>query len=458
MRDCKSKYCVIGAGAAGLAAAKNLAEQGIAFDCFEREDDVGGNWYFGKPNSSIYASVHTISSKSFTAYSDYPLPQNFPTYINRVQAHEYLKSYARHFGLYPRIRFACAVEHVAPVEDGKFWDVTLSDGEVRRYRGVVVCNGHLWDPRVPDYPGEFSGEVYHSSEYKTPDVLTGKRVLVVGAGNSGCDIAVEASHHATATFHSTRRGYYYWPKFLFGMPADVWAEIPLQLRIPLFLRRLFGGWVLRWFSNGRPEAYGLAPPDHRMFEAHFIINSQLTYHLAHGDLTAKGDIERLCGKTVKFKDGSEEPIDVIVYATGFNIKFPFIDAAHLDCIDGCPDLYAHAFHRRYDNAFVIGMFQASTGNWPLMDYQSQVMARFIASEALAPSRYRWFAQLKAQARPHFSGGIRFARTSRHLLECDQFVYRRLLKKLARKLALPTPRPSLAGASAHASLAGRTSEE
>src|ERR1700722_1491384 len=154
--DRSDTYCVIGAGAAGITAAKNLMQMNVPVDVIEREDNVGGNWYYGKPNSSIYKSVHLISSKRFTQYSDFPIPDHLPTYLGHAQALEYLRSYAREFKVSDNIKFGRSVEKVEPVGGGKHWEVHLDGGEVRRYRGVVVANGHLWRPRTPTYPGEFN--------------------------------------------------------------------------------------------------------------------------------------------------------------------------------------------------------------------------------------------------------------------------------------------------------------
>jgi thioredoxin reductase len=203
------RYCIIGAGSSGLTAAKNLKQLGIPFDIFEREDGIGGNWYYGKPHSSVCRSTHLISSKPLTKYRDFPMPADYPPYPSHEQVLAYFQSYARHFDLEREIAFSTEVTRVAPVgADARLWDVTITrpDGasETRRYRGVVICNGHNWDPKYPDYPGAFSGQVLHSCRYKTPDVLEGKRVLV---------IAAEAASHAHATFLSTRRGYYYMPTF-----------------------------------------------------------------------------------------------------------------------------------------------------------------------------------------------------------------------------------------------------
>lgn len=438
--DYSSRFCIIGAGAAGISAAKNLKEQAIPFDIIEREDDIGGTWYFGKAFSSIYKSVHMISSKGFSQYPDFPMPDAYPTYLRADQALDYLRSYARHFGLHGHIEFGRAVLDIAPVAGSTHWDVTLDGGEVRRYQGVFVANGHLSKPRLPDYPGHFDGLQLHSAQYKTPEVLTGRRVLVVGAGNSGCDLAVEAAHHAAAVFHSTRRGYFYWPKFLFGIPADLWAEWPLKWRMPLWARRFFGQYVLRLFTAGQPEQYGLPKPDHKLFEAHFIINSTLLYHLGHGDLVAKQDVQELRGDRVLFADGSEERIDLILYATGFQLSFPFLDPRHLSWQKEQPQLYLNIFDKQHPNLFFIGLFQTSTGNWPLMDYQSQLVARYLRARHSLPRQAARLERLIARNQIDVSGGIRFTDVSRHSIELEHFSYRLKLLRLIR--ALPAPQPSV----------------
>jgi cation diffusion facilitator CzcD-associated flavoprotein CzcO len=436
IEDRSDRYCIIGAGAGGITAAKNLKAMGIPFDLIESEDDVGGVWNYGRPCSAIYRSVHMISSREFSEYTDYPIPKDHPTYLRGEQALAYLRSYARHFAVYDNAEFRRTVLDAAPAAENGLWDVRLDGDEQRRYRGVIVANGHLSTPRLPDYPGQFDGLQLHSAQYKTPDVLAGKRVLVVGAGNSGCDIAAEAAHHASAVFHSTRRGYYYWPKFLFGIPADRWAEWPLRLHIPLPLRRLVGKPILRMFYAGQPEAYGLPRPDHKLFESHFIINSTLFYHLAHGDIAARPDVQALEGDRVRFVDGRTETVDVIVYATGFRLAFPFLDQAVLGWPKDQPRLPMNIFDPRHRNLFFIGLFQTSTGNWPLMDYQSQLLARYLRAREAAPQRAAQLERRIAADRAGVDGGIRFQGVDRHSIEVEHFAYRARLQRLIA--ALPGP--------------------
>jgi len=428
--DRTHKYCILGAGSSGLTAAKSLKQQSIPFDVLEREDDVGGNWYYGKPYSSVYRSTHLISSKPLTEYVDFPMPASYPDFPSHVQVWEYLRSYARAFGLYEHIEFNTTVEKVERV--ASHWEVQLRNGETRRYRGLIIANGHNWDPKFPNYPGHFEGLAIHSAQYKTPEVLRDKRVLVVGAGNSGCDIAVESAQNAARTFHSVRRGYYYVPKFFFGKPADQIGEVSLHLRIPLPVRRCVNGLLLRMVA-GRPQDYGLPKPDHKLFETHPIVNSQMLYYLAHGDIIPKPDVQELCGRRVSFNDGSTEEIDVIIYATGFNIVFPFIDQKHLNWNGKHPQLYLNVFHPEYDNLFVLGLIQPDSGQFGLVDYQAQLVAKFIAAQSWKNGKAEMFRMLKAGAMPDLSNGIKYLESTRHFVEVEHFSYRRRLQKLIKKM-------------------------
>jgi cation diffusion facilitator CzcD-associated flavoprotein CzcO len=426
-----NKYCIIGAGSSGIAAAKNLKQLGIAYDVIEREDGVGGNWYYGKPNSSVYRSTHLISSKPLTEYTDFPMPREYPDYPNHAQVLAYFQAYVKHFDLERDIQFNTSVERVTPADNG--WDVTLSTGETRRYRGVIIANGHNWDPKFPTYPGHFDGVSLHSSDYKTIDVLREKRVLVIGAGNSGCDIAVESAQNAAQTYHSSRRGYYYVPKFLLGKPADQIGEMSLRLRVPLPIRRAVNTTIIKAVA-GNPQKFGLPKPDHKLFETHPIINSQMLYYVGHGDIIPKPDIQELRGDRVLFTDGSEVPIDVIVYATGFKMSFPFIDTSLLNWQHGHPSFYMNVFHPEYDNLFIIGLIQPDSGQWGLVDYQAQLMARFIRCLQHNPAKAARLRELKRRGQENYGGGVKYKESTRHYVEIEHFSYRRRLQKLAAQVA------------------------
>lgn len=452
------KFCILGAGSSGLAVAKNFRACGIAFDCLEREDDVGGNWYFGKPHSSVYRSTRLISSKRGTEYTDFPMPDDWPDHPGHAQVWEYLRAYARHFGLYENIEFCTTVVRIEPAsgelratsdekdQDSEVsllvarrsplaassgWEVTLGDGSRRRYRGVVIANGHNWDPRWPEFTGRFAGETMHSAEYKSPKVCRGRRVLVVGGGNSGFDIAADVSPHAAATFHSLRRGYRVLPRFYRGTPIDQCGTWMLKWRLPL--------WVRRW-AAARSQAVawsdevsaGLPRPDHRFLETHPVINSRWPYEVAAGTIRVKPDVRELAGDSVVFADGSRESVDMILFATGFKLSFPFIDREHLNWRDERPELHLNVFHPDRDDLFVVGLIQPDSGQFGLVDYQSQLVARYIAGlDANAPAAKR-FQQEKRREQPPLDGGIDYVRSPRHLLEVEHYSYQRQLQRQIKR--------------------------
>jgi cation diffusion facilitator CzcD-associated flavoprotein CzcO len=421
---------VIGAGPSGLAALKNLLAMDISATAFERSDEVGGVWHYDGPASSVYHSTHLISSTRQTEFVDFPMPDDYPAYPSRRQAHDYLRSYADRFALRDRIEFGRHVDNVA--HDGHQWQVQVAgESSPRAFRAVVIANGHHGDPLYPTFPGEFTGEVIHSRQYKTPDILASRRVLVVGAGNSGCDIAVEAAQHASAAFLSMRRGYHFLPKFLRGKPIDVAGETLHRWGLPLWLRRAVARALIH-VAVGPLENYGLPRPDHRLFESHPIVNSQLLYELGHGRIRVKPNISELRGREVKFVDGTHESIELIVYATGYRISFPFMDADLILDERGRPRLYLNAFHPQRDDLFVAGLIQPDSGLWGLADLQCRIMAHYLRGLARDPSSVAWFKQLKSAGRVDLGQGVRYLDSPRHALEVEYYGYRQRLLKLLRR--------------------------
>ncbi len=426
-------FAIIGAGPAGLATAKNFREQGLDVEILEREDDVGGNWYFGRPASSVCHSTHMISSKRMSQFADFPMPKEYPPYPSHQQALAYLRDYARHFGLYEVTRFQTEVRRVelAANTSDERWQVTLSDGETRSYAGVVVANGHHSQPSWPEFTGEFGGQLLHARDYKTPDQIRGKRVLVIGGGNSGCDLAVEAAAHGSGSFLSLRRGYHFLPKFLFGGPLDAGGELLSRWHVPAWLKQRLTAWLVS-IAVGRPERYGLPKPDHRLFETHPIVNSQLLYAVGHGHVQIRPAVERLKGDCVRFVDGREEQIDIILCATGYKTSFPFLDPALVMTDDGAPRLFLNAFHSQHDRLFVAGLIQPNGALWPLVDWQARLMAVFVRAQEVDQQKADWFRKLKSRGPDDLGGGLRYDRSPRHHLEVEFFAYRQRLKKLVNR--------------------------
>ena len=449
--DRTDRVCVVGAGSSGLAAARNLAERGFTADVLEREDDLGGNWNYGKPFARVYRSTHMISSKPFTQFPDFPMPAHFPDYPHHAQVLEYLRAYAERFGVAERIEYRTPVQRMEPVDGGRAWEVALGTGETRRYGAVVIANGHNWSPKVPGYPGAFAGETLHSAEYRTPDVFEGKRVLVVGGGNSGCDIAVEAAQHAVRAFHSTRRGYWYMPKYVLGRPADQVGDVLLKLRVPISVRRAIGAVTARLLF-GPPGKNGLPRPDHRLFETHPIVNSLLPYYVQHGGVVPRPDVAAFEGKTVRFADGTAEEVDLVVFATGYHIDFPFIDRAWLNWRDGRPRLFRNVFHPELDTLFVAGLIQPDSGQFGLVHWQTRAVALFLDAARRGTPAAEAFRARRRSVDEDLGHGIRYKESTRHYLEVEHWSYLKGLKRLCRELArgldaAPAPRPAPLAAAA-----------
>ena len=423
------RYCIIGAGPSGLATARAFAQAKIPFDILERHGDVGGIWDMSNERTPMYESAHFISSRTQSAFDDFPMPDDFPDYPGWRQIHDYIRAFADRFGLRDVVEFGVDVQRVTPVGDE--WEITLGSGETQRYKGVVCAVGHNWDPVLPSYPGEFGGKAYHSFHYRSLSEFSGKRVLIVGGGNSGCDIACDAAAAASRAFISLRRGYHFLPKHIFGQPTDAFfrsgPHLPAWLAQPLLtgLLRLLVGDLRR---------YGLPKPDHKVLESHPIVNSQLLHYLAHGDITAKPDVTELRGGRVRFADGSEEEIDVIVYATGYRATIPALDESLLPGGAGVEPFFLNVFHER-PNLFAVGLFETDGAAYPIVSKQAALIASIIRAEDSAPAVVEWFRRLRAGPAPELRGGIRYLASPRHAIyvQYDEYVHylEKTLKTIGR---------------------------
>ena len=441
--------CIIGGGSSGIVAAKILHERGVPFDCFEKGSGIGGLWRYNNDSesSSAYRSLHINTSRDTMAYSDFPMPREYPPFPHHSLILKYFESYVDHFGIRDKITFQTAVEHVRPLEQGGY-EVTVRDHEghatTRTYSAVMVANGHHTEPRWPTFPGEFTGEVMHAHYYRTPEKLAGKRVLVVGLGNTSCDIVCESARTAARTFLSTRRGAHIIPKYMFGramdriLPPWCWRYLPFKVLQFLFATGLY-------ISRGRVIDYGLPKPTHRVLQEHPTISADLLNILGHGDASVKPTIKELRGSKVLFTDDSEEEIDLIIYATGYNMSFPFLDKEVLNPVDNQVALYRNVIHPQYPGLYFIGLVQPWGAIMPLAEAQSEWAADLIQHKCGLPSPGDM--QQETQ-REHDKLARRYTQSSRHTIQVDFFPYIDQIKRERRRkpTAAPTAAPALAGAS------------
>jgi hypothetical protein len=364
----KEKYLVIGAGFVGLGVCASLKRHGIHFDCVDGNDAIGGNWYNG-----VFDCTHIISSKKTTEYKDFPMPTSYPDFPSAAQMLKYLNSYADHWGIRQQIQLNTVVLNCQKM-DQDYWEIEVKKNEKIEkivYRGVLICNGHHRDKRIPKYPGEFTGEIMHSKDFRSAEILKGKRVLIVGGGNSACDVAVEAGKFARKAHISQRRGYWIMPKLLFGIPMvemiSPWMPIWFQR---ILLRILFRVMV------GTHEKYGFDYPDHKIFEHHPTINNELLHDIRLGKIMTHGDIKELKGKNVFFKDGTQEEIDLIIFCTGYNTSIPMLKD-YIQFENGSPVLLGGSFMPGIKNAYYVGLGQPRYGAGPLISIGADVLSKVI---------------------------------------------------------------------------------
>lgn len=434
------KVCIVGAGSSGIVCCKVFREHGIPYDCFEASDRVGGMWVFRNANgmSSAYRSLHINTSRNRMQYGGFPMPDDYPHFPSHFQIAKYFDDYVDHFGIRDTITFRTKVERCERLPQGG-WNVTLSTGETRRYDALVVANGHHWDPGwpEPDFPGEFSGAKLHSHHYIDPTEpldLRGRNVVVIGFGNSAMDIACELGQKTVAgkVYLSTRSGGYIYPKYLGSMPIDEilrhpgdkpsWIERLVRTLLPERLVAAALEPVYHWLIRsrvGEPWDYGLPKPKHPFGHTHPTISNEIHIRLGSGDVIPKPNIARLAGNTVEFADGSQVEADVLIYATGYRISFPFLDPSLIDAKGNDIALYERIFDPRYPDLLFLALVQPLCAMMPIAEEQSKVMAAYLKGEYHTPPPAEMASRMRVE---HERMKARFTDSKRHTIEIDCQAY------------------------------------
>jgi cation diffusion facilitator CzcD-associated flavoprotein CzcO len=370
------RFCVIGAGAAGVSALEQLRTAGHDVDCFEKTDRVGGHWH------TDYDALHLITSRDTTAFEDFPMPAEYPHFPRREQISSYIESFARARGHYEIIEFDTEVISVTPVAtDGAVgsagWQVTTSKG-TSTYDGVLVAHGHLWDPKVPRVSGSFAGKQLHSSQYNNVGDVEGNRVLVVGSGNSGCDLAVDVAQHRLEADILIREGAYFQPKMYFGRPRQ---QLDFLTEFSPTEQDLIARLMARVSIGENADYPGMPVPQHRrLADGPVVVNDLLLYWIHHGRIgVVPSGLERFDGHTVHFADGSARDYDTILWATGFHPSLPFLDDALVRRRSGVPLRYgAGIIPQGLEKLYYIGLTAPRGPQIPIYGVQTKVVNKMIA--------------------------------------------------------------------------------
>jgi len=422
---------------------KALREQGVVAECFERGSHVGGLWRYENDSgfSAAYASLRTNVSRLRMQYPSFPMPAEYGDFPHHSEMAAYLDAYARAFGLHAAIWFGVTVERLERERDGG-WRLVFGDGSVRRFRAAVIATGVFWQPKLPAYSGSFAGEVSHAHAYRSSEPFANRRVLVVGAGQSAAEIAVEISRVAERTFMSVRAGVHVLPRWIGSAPYDA-DDVEPRNRLPWrVLNTIYRRRVER--ELGSPPA-SWPRPARRLLEGIPIVSSELLPAVHRGDILVRPAIAQLVGDRVRFADGSEEVVDRIIYATGYRISLPLLPPSLLSVDGRNVPLYRRMVPPDLQDLFFAGFVDAPGGLLPVVEAQARWIGAVLTGRLRLPEHAQlWRAIDRAERRTR----QRFPGEGTRSIRCDPHAYRRLLISDLRRARFR--RQARSGAAAEAS--------
>ncbi|XP_038613643.1 flavin-containing monooxygenase 5 [Tachyglossus aculeatus] len=456
------RIAIIGAGVSGLSSIKCCLEEGLEPICFERTQDIGGLWRFEEEpedeRASIYRSVIINTSKEMMCFSDYPIPEDFPNYMHNSKIMDYFRMYAKAFDLLKHIRFqttVCSIKKRPDFSTSGQWDVvTESAGkqESSVFDGIMVCSGHHTFPHMPleCFPGieRFRGRYLHSRDYKSPQTFAEQRVVVIGLGNSGGDLAVEISQTAKQVFLSTRRGGWIMNRVGDnGYPIDVLLNTRFNLAIKQLLTLSILNLWLEKRMNARfnHEMYGLKPR-HRALSQHPTINDDLPNRIISGRVLVKANVTGFTETAVLFEDGTrEEDIDAVIFATGYSFAFPFLEDS-IRVVKNKVCLYHHVFPPQLEKPTLafIGLVQPLGAIMPISELQGRWATQVFQGLKKLPTESEMQAEI---TKTRMKMEHRYVESQRHTIQVDYMEYMEELADLVgvrpRLLSLALTDPRLA---------------
>ncbi|NXG62264.1 FMO5 monooxygenase, partial [Hemiprocne comata] len=427
---------VIGAGASGLCALKCCLDEGLVPTCFERSGDIGGLWRFEEHpeegRASIYRSVIINASKEMMCFSDFPIPEDFPNFMHNSKIMEYFRMYAQHFDLLRHIHFRTSVCRVSKRPDfattGQWEVVTEREGkqEAAVFDAVLVCTGHHMEAHLPlsTFPGleKFEGWYLHSRNYKSSQSFLGKRVVIVGTGNSGIDIAVELSYVAKQVFLSTKRGTWVVHRVAdSGYPYDILYITRFLWFFLNLLPQNVSNYIIERKVNTRfnHALYNLQP-QHRIFDQHPTVSDDLPNRIISGRVQVKPNIREFTETSAIFEDGTREDIDAVVFATGYSFSFPFLESC-VKVVENQISLYKFMFLPDLEKPTLafIGLIQPLGPIMPISELQSRWATRVFKGLNKLPPRHDMEADIKQKKE---AMAKRYVKSQRHTIQVDYIPY------------------------------------
>ncbi|KAI1177350.1 FAD/NAD(P)-binding domain-containing protein [Nemania sp. FL0916] len=445
------RIAVIGLGPTGLTALKTLREEGFSVVAFERRSEIGGLWAFSDNTGYTSALKNTVCnvSKFVSGLSDFPVPKDYPAYWSSSQVAEYFSSYASHFDLYPHIRFRTTVRKVTRNATDDGWDVHITnpDGDsLLSFDKVVFAHGGQSVPLWPPMPNrdKFKGTILHGQSFKSPEAFKDKRVLVVGIGNTACEVSLTLMNHASKVYQSYRRGRILVSRYAGdGLPLDTqfsWPFLRLKYLIDYSLPWLIGPFADKFMINKmitdaaktEPVEPGVSEKERRerteklvrddwrlvpcpsMAHVHPAVQEDFVPALRRGDITPVRGFKDFAGDSeVILDDDTKIEVDTVIFCTGYDLDFKIMPELEMDGTSGfplrtaeelshdnsgdnvreqqsqphLPRLYHMLFPPRYASSVAILSWMSPQQNvWCVAELASMAVAQIWAAETAASSK------------------------------------------------------------------------
>lgn len=418
----KPRVAVIGAGASGLCMAKYLIEYQADVSVFEAGTQIGGLWCYDNDNgmSAIYKTLHINTARNLTRFHDYDFKPDVQMFPSHEDMHNYLISYAKHFGVTPRIKFRSKVTEVRPLftpgTAQPVWEIVTESGARDQFDAVVVANGHQSVPlHADELKTRFQGEYVHSHDYREAEPFVGKRVCVVGMGNSAVDIATDLCVRAARTVVVARSGVMILPKTIFGIPI---TDIVAKLYRPWLPASLPGrvAKAITHVVHGDMRKYGFKPLEKRN---HATSGALICHHIAYNRITVKQGIDSVEGKSLRFSDGTVEEFDALVAATGYRISFPFLPPDIVEVKNNGVALYKRIASPAWPGLYFIGLINTNTALPNIFEQQARWIREFALGRARLPTQQEMVADIEARDR---WVATTYRHTPRHSIETEFYPY------------------------------------
>ncbi len=436
----KKSVGIVGAGAAGICGAKHMLEEGLDVTLYEIGSNIGGMWVYQNDNgrSSAYKTLHINTARDLTNFSDLRFDPSVPPFPSHWDMARYLKAYADHFGVTERVRFNTKIVNVRPADDYSEakprWRFETDRGEDIVHDCAMLATGHLTKPlEVAAFRDGFAGEYLHSHYYRDPAQFVGKRVCVVGVGNSALDIASDLAVTSDRVALVARSSALIIPKLVFGKPF--WETI----------KPFYKPWVPAWVRNrvlrslvylvqGDMGSLGFPSTSKRV---HATSNANIVNHIKYNRVLVKNGIERIDGRNITFTNGETEEFDTLIAATGYVIDLDVLDRRVVEERDNGLDLYMRIVPPDWRGIYFLAYFNSDTAlNW-ICEGQIRWLREFEMGRAKLPSRSDMLAGIEAR-----KAWVRdqFKDTPRHAIEVEHLPYfaelKRTLKEAQRRAGAP----------------------